>query len=293
VIPGPHTDSEAGPGRIVVAVELGSLPLDKMETTGVARSDVEPEMTAKALLAESSSVVVLTGAGISTDSGIPDFRGPAGVWTTNPDARAKMTLEAYVSDPEQRRRAWASRGEGPVWKARPNAGHQALLELEAREKLALLVTQNTDGLHRAAGHADDRVVELHGSVHQTICLSCANVLPTAEVLARVRLGEADPRCREVVADAECGGLLKVATVSFGQRLNAADLKRAVRAVQSSDMLLVVGSSLQVEPAAGLVPLAVDVGAAVAIVNATPTRHDEIADVVVRGSISEVLPRLVS
>jgi NAD-dependent deacetylase len=264
-----------------------------MGFTEVVTSDAEPVMTARALMAESSSVVVLTGAGISTDSGIPDFRGPSGVWTTNPEARAKMTLEAYVSDPEQRRRAWAGRGQGPVWKARPNAGHQALLELEAQEKLALILTQNTDGLHRAVGHAADLVVELHGSVHQTLCLSCANVLPTTKVLSRVRLGEADPRCREVVAGTECGGLLKVATVSFGQRLNAADLQRAVRAVQSSDMLLVVGSSLQVEPVAGLVPLAVETGAAVAIVNATPTRHDEIADVVIRGSISEVLPRLVA
>jgi NAD-dependent deacetylase len=264
-----------------------------MEMTGLAGSDVEQMMTARALLAESSTVVVLTGAGISTDSGIPDFRGPSGVWTTNPEARAKMTLEAYVSDAEQRRRAWASRGQGPVWTARPNAGHQALLELEAKEKLALLITQNTDGLHRAVGHDSDLVVELHGSVHQTLCLNCGDVLPTTEVLERVSLGEADPRCREVVAGTECGGLLKVATVSFGQRLNAADLQRAVRAVQASDMLLVVGSSLQVEPVAGLVPLAVDTGAAVAIVNAMPTRHDEIADVVVRGSISEVLPRLVA
>jgi NAD-dependent deacetylase len=204
-----------------------------------------------------------------------------------------MTLEAYVSDPEQRRRAWASRGQGPVWTARPNAGHQALLELEARDKLTLLVTQNTDGLHRVVGHAPDLVVELHGSVHQTLCLSCGNLLSTNEVLSRVRRGELDPRCREEVGGTECGGLLKVATVSFGQRLNADDLKRAVRAVQSSDMLLVIGSSLQVEPVAGLVPLAVETGAAVAIVNATPTRHDEIADVVVRGSISEALPRLVN
>jgi NAD-dependent deacetylase len=278
---------------MVVAAKISSLPLEAMEMPGVAKSDVEPVMAARALLAESSSVVVLTGAGISTDSGIPDFRGPSGVWTTNPEARAKMTLEAYVSDPEQRRGAWASRGQGPVWTAQPNAGHQALLELEAREKLSLLVTQNTDGLHRAVGHASELIVELHGSVHQTLCLSCGNVLPTSEVIARVRLGEADPRCREDVAGTECGGLLKVATVSFGQRLDAADLKRAVRAVQSSDMLLVVGSSLQVEPVAGLVPLAVETGAAVAIVNATPTRHDEIADVVVRGSISEVLARLVA
>jgi NAD-dependent deacetylase len=264
-----------------------------MEITEVTDRELESVMTVRALLAESSSVVVLTGAGISTDSGIPDFRGPSGVWTMNPEARAKMTLEAYVSDANQRRRAWANRGHGAVWTAQPNAGHWALLELEAKDKLALLVTQNTDGLHRCVGHVSELIVELHGSVHETVCLSCAHVLPTNEVLSRVRLGDVDPRCRVNVGGVECGGLLKVATVSFGQQLNVADLQRAVRAVQSSDMLLVVGSSLQVDPVAGLVPLAVQTGAAVAIVNATPTRHDEIADVVVRGSISEVLPRLVA
>ncbi len=259
----------------------------------MAERDLGPVMATRALLAESSSVVVLTGAGISTDSGIPDFRGPAGVWTTNPAARSKMTLEAYVADAELRRRAWANRGEGAVWTAQPNAGHRALVELEVQGKLALLVTQNADGLHRVVGHAPELVVELHGSVHETVCLSCAHVLPTSEVLSRVRLGDVDPRCRERVGETSCGGLLKVATVSFGQQLNVADLQRAVRAVQSSDMLLVVGSSLSVDPVAGLVPLAVQTGAAVAIVNATATRHDEIADVVVRGSISEVLPQLVA
>jgi len=264
-----------------------------MESTGVATSDQSSVVTAKALLGASSSVVVLTGAGISTDSGIPDFRGPTGVWTTNPEARAKMTLEEYVADPDQRRRAWANRGQGAVWTALPNAGHRALLELETQEKLALLVTQNADGLHRVVGHASDLVVELHGSVHETLCLSCGHRIPTSEALARVRLGEADPHCREHLGDTECAGILKVATVSFGQPLDVSDLQRAVRAVQGSDMLLVVGSSLRVDPVAALVPLAVKTGAAVAIVNATPTRHDEIADVVVRGSISEVLPRLVA
>jgi NAD-dependent deacetylase len=276
-----------------VAAQLSSLPLALMEISDATERDTGPVTTARALLAESSSVVVLTGAGISTDSGIPDFRGPSGVWTKNPEARAKMTLESYVSDADQRRRAWANRDQGAVWGAQPNAGHRALLELERQGKLALLVTQNADGLHRAVGHGSDLIVELHGSVHETVCLGCDHVIPTTEALSRVRLGESDPRCREVVGGVECGGLLKVATVSFGQQLNVADLQRAVRAVQGSDMLLVVGSSLQVDPVAGLVPLAVQTGAAVAIVNATPTRHDEIADVVVRGSISEVLPQLVT
>jgi NAD-dependent deacetylase len=264
-----------------------------MELADHLRGVLEALASARALVAESSSVVVMTGAGISTDSGIPDFRGPAGLWTRNPEARAKMTLDAYVSDPDQRRRAWANRGQGAVWTAQPNAGHWALRELEAQAKLALLVTQNADGLHRRVGHDPELVVELHGSVHETVCLSCAHVLETREVLSRVRDGDLDPLCQEWVDGGRCGGLLKVATVSFGQQLNVVDLQRAVRAVQGSDMLLVVGSSLQVDPVAGLVPLAVQAGAAVVIVNATPTRHDELADVVVHGSISEVLPRLVA
>jgi NAD-dependent deacetylase len=243
-------------------------------------------------MAESSSVVALTGAGISTDSGIPDFRGPTGVWTLNPESRNRMTLEAYVADADQRRRGWASRGQGPVWSARPNPGHRALLELELRRKLALLVTQNADGLHRAVGHSPERVIELHGSVHRTLCLRCGHVVPTRDVLERVRFGDLDPRCLESSDDGQCGGLLKVATVSFGQRLDAVELRRAVEAVQASDLLLVVGSTLRVDPVAGLVPLAARAGAAVVIVNAAPTRHDDVADVVVRGSISEVLPQIV-
>jgi NAD-dependent deacetylase len=162
-----------------------------------------------------------------------------------------------------------------------------------QHKLSLLVTQNADGLHRAVGHSPELVVELHGSVHQTVCLSCHNVVPTREVLLRVREGDLDPRCLAGVAGQECGGVLKVATVSFGQQLDATDLRRAADAVRSSDLLLVVGSTLRVDPVAGLVPLAARVGAAVVIVNAAPTRHDDVADVVVRGSISEVLPRIVA
>jgi len=263
-----------------------------MEIAKSALDDVESLVAARSFIAAASSVVVLTGAGISTDSGIPDFRGPTGLWTLNPESRNRMTLEAYVADADQRRRGWASRSQGPVWSAQPNPGHRALLDLEHRRKLALLVTQNADGLHRAVGHSPELVVELHGSVHRTVCLRCGRVISTRDVLERVQLGDLDPRCLESSLDGECGGLLKVATVSFGQPLDAFDLRRAVHAVQRSDVLLVVGSTLRVDPVAGLVPLAAHAGAAVVIVNAAPTRHDDVADVVVRGSIGEVLPRIV-
>jgi NAD-dependent deacetylase len=273
--------------------QSASLRLSRGDRRGKHQRRRASVTAARELVSEASSVVVLTGAGISTDSGIPDFRGPNGVWTTNPDARTRMTLEAYLADADLRRRAWVNRGGAAVWTAQPNTGHRVLVDLEVQHKLALLVTQNADGLHRAVGHSSDLVVELHGSVHETLCLRCSSVVPTRDVLTRVRLGDDDPRCLEKVGGDRCGGVLKVATVSFGQQLNATDLQRAVHAVTSSDLLLVVGSTLKVDPVGGLVPLAARAGAAVVIVNATATRHDDVADVVVRGSISEVcLPRIV-
>ena len=258
-----------------------------------ADSNDEKELRlAIATLHEAASVVALTGAGISTDSGIRDFRGPNGLWTESPDVRERMTLRAYVDDPELRRNGWKNRERAPAWSATPNAGHLALVELERQQRLDLVITQNADGLHRKAGHSEDSVVELHGSIHRTCCLSCTSIVPTEDVIARVRGGEEDPRCLEIVDGHRCGGILKVATVSFGQRLDERDLRRAITAVRSCDVLLVVGSSLRVDPVAGLVPLAVSEGAAVVIVNALETRYDHLADVVVRGSISDLLPLLV-
>jgi NAD-dependent deacetylase len=241
--------------------------------------------SARATIREASSVVALTGAGISTDSGIRDFRGPNGLWTTTPSARERMTLEAYLRDPELRKKGWASRGDAVAWTARPNAGHFALVELERQGKLDLVVTQNADGLHRQVGHADDNVVELHGSIHRTMCLSCGGITPTREVLARVRAGDEDPRCESVNDGARCDGILKVATVSFGQPIDEQELRRSALAVRQCDVLLVVGSTLRVDPVASLVPLAVDEGVAVVIVNAAPTRYDHLADIVVPCSIS--------
>lgn len=248
---------------------------------------------ARATIRDASSVVALTGAGISTDSGIRDFRGPHGLWTTTPSARERMTLDAYLGDPELRKRGWANRGDATAWTAQPNAGHFALVELERQGKLSLVVTQNADGLHRRVGHSDDVVVELHGSIHRTMCLTCGDISATREVLARVRSGEDDPKCVAEIGGKRCDGILKVATVSFGQPIDEQELLRAALAVRRSDVLLVVGSTLRVDPVASLVPLAVAEGVAVVIVNAAPTRYDHLADILVPGSISEVLPRIVA
>jgi NAD-dependent deacetylase len=232
-------------------------------------------------------VVALTGAGMSTDSGIPDFRGPQGVWTRNPEAEKQSTIQHYVADPEVRRRAWRSRLDSPAWGARPNAGHQALVALERRGKLDTLVTQNIDGLHQAAGSSPARVVEVHGTMGEVVCLACGERAPMERALARVRAGEEDPPCRT------CGGILKSATISFGQSLVPEDIARAQRAAQRCDLMLAIGTKLSVWPVAGVVPAAKDAGARVVILNAEPTDMDGLADVVFRGSIGEILPRLVA
>ncbi len=242
-------------------------------------------------------MVVLTGAGISTDSGIPDFRGPEGVWTKNPEAEKMATLQAYVSDPELRVRSWQNRLTASLWAAEPNAGHRALVELERSGRLDLLVTQNIDGLHQKAGTDPDRIVEIHGTSLEVMCLRCGDRQPAEPVHARVRAGEADPTCTAMVGGDDedgvvCGGILKSATISFGQSLVAEDLFRAEEAAASCDLVLAVGSTLAVFPAAGLVPVAVRHGAVALIVNGGPTEMDTLADVVIQGSISERLPALV-
>ncbi len=239
------------------------------------------------VLAAAERVVVLTGAGISTDSGIPDFRGPNGVWTRDPAAEKASTLSHYLSDPEVRRAAWRNRLASPAWSAEPNAGHRALVELERQGRLHTLVTQNIDGLHQRAGSDPALVVEVHGTLHRVACLSCGETAPMERALERVRGGEEDPACRS------CGGILKSATISFGQSLVAADVERAFAAAEACDVLLALGTSLTVQPVSRLVPTAKQAGAAVVILNAEPTPYDGLADAVVAGSISEVLPRLVA
>lgn len=243
-------------------------------------------IAAQALVGAAQEIVVLTGAGISTASGIPDFRGPQGVWTKDPAAQRSSNIADYVADADVRKRVWQMRLASPAWTAEPNPGHLALVELEHQGRLQTLLTQNIDGLHQAAGNSPSIVVELHGTMREVMCLTCGDRGPMEPVLDRLRLGEADPDCHR------CGGMLKSATVSFGQSLAAADLIRAERAAVACDLLLAVGSSLTVSPACNLVDLASATGAKVVIVNAQPTPYDRGADAVVREPISEVLPQLV-
>lgn len=242
--------------------------------------------SAQALVVRSERILVLTGAGISTDSGIADYRGPNGVWTKNPLAEKASNLQYYLGDPEVRKVAWRNRLNSPMWDAQPNAGHLALVDLEAQGRLELLVTQNVDGLHHRAGSDPERIIEIHGSAHGVVCWSCGEKAPMPVVLERVRAGEEDPPCRT------CGGILKSTTISFGQSLVAADLVRAEAAAQRADLVLAIGSTLGVYPAAGLVPAALHHGASLVIVNADPTPFDPYADVVLPASISEVLPEIV-
>jgi NAD-dependent deacetylase len=230
-------------------------------------------------------VVVLSGAGISTDSGIPDFRGPQGVWTRNPKAEKLSDIRYYMSDPEVRRLSWQSRLDHTAWSAQPNAGHHALVALERRGKLHALITQNIDELHQLAGNAAERVIEVHGTMRKAICMSCGWRGPMQETLERVRAGEEDPPCRL------CGGILKSATISFGQALVPEVIDRALRVAAEADVFLSVGTSLQVYPVAGAVPMAKSAGARVIILNAQETPFDNIADAVLQGSISEILPQI--
>jgi NAD-dependent deacetylase len=241
---------------------------------------------ARQLVARSQRIVVLTGAGISTDSGIADYRGPNGLWTKNPKAEQMSNIRYYLDDPEVRRLSWEHRLGSPIWEAKPNAGHLALVELERQGRLDTLVTQNVDGLHLLAGHDPERVVEIHGNARTVVCWDCGDSAPMERALDRVRAGEADPPCKA------CGGILKSATISFGQQLVRDDLERADAAARRADLLLAIGSTLGVYPAAGLVPTALEAGAALVIVNADPTPYDPHADVVLHESISEVLPRIV-
>ena len=244
--------------------------------------------TARALVEQSSHIVVLTGAGISTDSGLPDFRGPNGLWTKNPEAEKASTISNYVNEPSVRKANWALRAEGRLWaNVAPNDGHRALLPLQDRGTLHTLVTQNVDELHQESGIDPASVVEIHGTTRKAGCLSCDYLTAMEAILDRVRAGEEDPDCPE------CSGLIKSATISFGQSLVAEDLYRAQVAADEADLLVAIGSTLTVNPIASIVPRAVRNGASLVIVNAEATPFDELADAVVRGSISEVLPQIIT
>lgn len=238
---------------------------------------------AHALVVSGERVVVLTGAGISTDSGIPDFRGPQGVWTKNPELEKASTILNYVADDALRRRVWQRRLELASLEVKPNAGHRAVLSLAEQGRLRAVVTQNIDGLHQSAGHPDGSVIEVHGNNTWARCIDCRARTRMAEQVARVAAGDPDPRCTE------CGGVVKGDVILFGEMLDTEVIEAAFRAAEECDVLLAVGTTLAVGPVNRIVPTARRAGARVVILNGDPTEMDHLADVVVRGSISEVLP----
>ena len=242
----------------VVLVSLGARR--RAEAEGRLRRCRRTSRLVGSWIAGAERVTVLTGAGISTDSGIPDFRGPQGVWTKNPTAEKTSTLQHYLADPDVRRTAWKMRVESPLWSAQPNAGHRAIVDIERAGKLHGVVTQNIDELHQKAGTDPELVIEVHGTAWWTRCMSCGDRRPMAETLERVRGGDEDPPCLV------CGGILKSDTISFGQSLVPEVIDRAMAVSRSCDVLLAVGSTLSVYPAASCVPLAAAAGANVAIIN---------------------------
>lgn len=231
-------------------------------------------------------VALLSGAGVSTDSGIPDYRGPNGLWQRDPEAQKLVTYEYYMGDPEIRRRSWQMRRKNRTLQAEPNAAHLAVAELERAGVPVRVITQNVDGLHQLAGLPARKVLELHGSARSFVCTKCRARGPMEDALARVEAGEEDPPCLE------CGGILKSATVFFGERLDPVVLGEAVAITKACHVFIAVGTSLQVQPAAGLAGIAADHDARLVIVNAEPTPYDDRADEVVREPIGTALPRLL-
>ncbi|HEX6682185.1 MAG TPA: Sir2 family NAD-dependent protein deacetylase [Candidatus Limnocylindrales bacterium] len=231
-------------------------------------------------------IAVLTGAGISTDSGIPDFRGPNGVWTRDPAKEKLFTLQNYLRDPEVRKASWLARRENPAWNARPNAAHLALVELEKAGVAVRILTQNIDGLHQAAGSNPDKVLELHGTMFTVHCIACGDKTTMRAALDRVDAGEEDPACLH------CGGILKSGTIMFGENLDEDTIEMAARIAMVCTHFWAIGTSLTVHPVAGLCETAASFGAEVTIVNNAPTPYDFLAHKVIRDPIGEAVPKLV-
>ncbi|WP_431945050.1 SIR2 family NAD-dependent protein deacylase [Actinacidiphila sp. bgisy167] len=231
-------------------------------------------------------VAILSGAGISTDSGIPDYRGPNGLWRRDPGAEKLVTYEHYMADPEVRRRSWRMRMESPALDVRPNGAHDAIVRLERSGVPVRVITQNVDGLHQMAGLPERKVLELHGTARSVVCTRCHDRTHMDEALARVRAGEPDPAC------GKCGGILKSATVMFGERLDPVVLGNAMAIAKGCTVFVAVGTSLQVQPAASLAGMAAEHGARLVIVNAEPTPYDAFADELVREPIGSALPALL-
>jgi NAD-dependent deacetylase len=232
------------------------------------------------MLERATRAVVFTGAGISTESGIPDYRSPGGIWMSqNP-----IYLRDFMASEEARIESWRRRGASdPVLRAaRPNRGHVAVAQLVAEGKATAVITQNIDGLHQMSGVPDEKVIELHGNTTYAACLDCNMRYEIADVLAVFERDSRAPRCEG------CGGFVKTATISFGQSMPGEAMRRAEQETLTADLFLAIGSSLVVYPAAGFPELARRNGARLVIINREPTPLDEVADLVLRGGIGEAL-----
>jgi NAD-dependent deacetylase len=236
------------------------------------------------LLARARRIVAFTGAGISTGSGIPDFRGPGGVWTR----RQPVYFDEFLASEERRVEYWDQKAEAHAAfaGARPNATHLALVELERMGRLSSVVTQNIDGLHQAAGTRPDRVIELHGTNREVECLGCGERSAPGPAVARFVAERRTPRCA-------CGGLLKFATISFGQPLRPEVLERAFAEAASCDLMLALGSTLSVHPAATVPLHAEERGVPYVVINRGPTDHDRLASLRLEGDVAEILPPAVA
>lgn len=246
-------------------------------------SDGDPASPLASLLLNASRAVAFTGAGVSTESGIPDFRSPGGVWSRNPP----IPFGEFVASREARARYWKQRLElyPDFASARPNAGHIALARLERAGYLKGVVTQNIDGLHQMAGSR--RVVELHGTTRVVACIECGKEWKPDDVHARVTRGDEAPDCDQ------CGAPLKSKTISFGQAMPEGPMEEARALTEACDLFVVIGSSLVVEPAASFPRLAKRRGAALVIVNHTPTPLDALADLLIRDSIGRTMEAVLS
>ena len=237
-------------------------------------------------------IAVLTGAGISTSAGIPDFRGPKGVWTTHPEQRSVYDIDAFMTDKKEREYSWRWQKESPVWNARPGSAHRALVKLEKAGLLTLLATQNFDALHEKAGNSPDLVVNLHGTIGTSHCMKCGAKYQTADIMARLD-EEPDPRChRHTRTGSECGGILKTDVVYFGEALPQGAMEKSMRLAQQADQFWAIGSTLEVFPAASLVPVAAQADVPVTIMNMGRTQYDPLAKRLIRDPIQKALPELV-
>lgn len=242
-------------------------------------------MTGLTELRDAKRILILSGAGLSTGAGIPDFRGPQGLWTKDPLAERISTLSWYLNDTEVRKKAWQYRAGSPIWEAKPTQAHHAIVELEQQGRLLGIVTQNTDGLHQLAGSSPELVHEVHGSARTWRCENCGATGPMVEMVARVRAGEEDPRCG-------CGGITRATTILFEEILDPDVLDAAVSCAENCDAIVAVGTGLGVHPVAGLFPYAIGHGALGVIVNGEATAYDHLAHRVIRGEIQEELPHLL-